>query len=162
MTIPTIPETFDCKLSDGYSYSLVQPFVRTQMDSGLARHRSRFKTIPTKINVTWIVKKELMSSFRYFVYELAGFNWFYTRIIFDDEIKPMKARFTNAETPFSVENVQNICYKISAEIEVLESDIITEFEYLSRDANGVMRNLINPLYQRVDVDMPAWNWVNPI
>ena len=162
MTIYTAPAAFDCKLADGYTYSPVQPFARTQMDSGLAKHRRRFKTIPTKINVSWMVKKELMSSFRYFYYELARWDWFYTRIIFDDEIKPMKARFTNGETPFVVENVGNVCYKVSAEIEVMEADVISEYDYLMRDENGVMRDLLNPLHQRVNVEMPVWDWEFPI
>lgn len=50
----TYPDGLPCAIRDGYDLSHVQPFIRTEMDSGRARQRRRFSSVPTMANVSWI------------------------------------------------------------------------------------------------------------
>ena len=51
--IPNIPDTLPPPVVTGYSYRRKEQFIRTDMDSGLARQRRRFQIVPTHVNVTW-------------------------------------------------------------------------------------------------------------
>ena len=152
------PVNFPVPQADGYEYNPVSPFTRTQMDSGRARHRRRNKTIATAVKVVWVVPKPMMAQFRYFFFDLVRWGFFKTKLQFDQDIKMMKARFSNAETPFSVSSVQNTFFKVTAELEVFELDLIDEATYLNSSDNGIFAGLTNPLHQLVNVEMPAWGW----
>ena len=156
-----MPEIFKTPLADGYNYAPQRPFRRSSMDSGLARSRPTSKAVTTKFNVTWFIPRELMATFRYIVFNEIKWQEFETKLILDGEVKYMKAQFCNAEQPFTVENVQNVVYKVSAELECSELDLIDEYTMLNTDANGVLDVLTNPLHQIVNVDMPVWDWTTP-
>lgn len=153
-----MPEVFKTPLADGYGYAPQRPFRRSSMDSGLARTRPASKTVVTKFNVTWFIARELMATFRYIVFNEIKWQEFETKLILDGEVKYMKAQFINAEQPFTVENVQNVVYKITAELECRDLDLMDEYAMLNTDENNILDGLTNPLHQLVNVEMPIWNW----
>ncbi len=153
------PKKLPCPFYNGYSYSPVNPFIRTQMDSGRARHRRRFKTVATKVSVTWKIPKADMADFRYFVFELvgadSGWGFFLTPLLFDDAVKPMKARFSNPETPFTVTPEQNTLFIVTAELEVMELNLIKEDLFFERNPD-VFDQAINPLHELINDEMPDY------
>lgn len=147
---------------DGYGYSPVNPFIRTQMDSGRARHRRRSRVVKTKLTVTWKIPREDMKDFRFFVFEKiggAGWGFFQTPLLFDgNQCKLMKARFTNAETPFNASNEQNRHFIVTAELEVFELDLISSDDFYTRNPDQLGILVGDKLYKHVNITMPGWNW----
>ena len=134
--LPTWPEKLPCPLADVYSYVPKVNAKRTQMESGTARHRRLSRKIPHTVNVEWLIPKADLADFRFFAFDIVNVVGFFTTPLrFDEEIKQMKARFINPTEPFTVANVQNFFYKVVAQLEVLEMDIITADAYISRNAD---------------------------
>lgn len=52
------PEGLPWPVRDGYDINHVQPFRRTQMESGRSRNRRRFEGSPSVVNVTWIFNND--------------------------------------------------------------------------------------------------------
>ncbi len=48
------PDGLPWPIRDGYDFKSVSPFMRTNLDSGRARQRRKFTSVPTMCNVTWI------------------------------------------------------------------------------------------------------------
>lgn len=48
------PEGLPCAIRDGYDINHVQPFTRTDMESGRSRQRRKFTSVPSAVNVNWI------------------------------------------------------------------------------------------------------------
>lgn len=120
-----------------YSYAPKNAFYRTQMEGGEARHRRRSKRIKTVVDVQWKIPRDDMADFRFFVFELvgadAGWGYFLTPLLFDSEVKDMKARFVNAEEPFKVANEENVVHVVTAQLEVYDLDLITENDFYKRN-----------------------------
>ncbi|GGZ83353.1 hypothetical protein GCM10007161_13590 [Ignatzschineria indica] len=150
------PERLPCPFME-YSYAPSNAFYRTKMESGRARHRRRSKSITTKVQVKWKIPRVDMKDFRFFVFELvgadAGWGFFLTPLLFDDEVKDMKARFTNPDNPFSVTNEENVLYIVTAELEVMELNLMQEHEFFERNAD-VFERAIDPLHELINEDMP--------
>lgn len=155
------PERLPKPFYDGYGYAPVSPFIRTQMDSGRARHRRRFRSVATKINVTWKIRREDMKDFRFFIFDLvggAGWGFFKTPLLFDgDQCKLMKARFTNSDVPFNASNEQNKHFIVTAELEVFELDLISSGDYYTRNPDQFGFLIGNRLHVHVNQTMPSWN-----
>lgn len=156
------PERLPTPFHDGYNYAPVSPFIRTPMDSGHARHRRRSRVVKTKINVSWKIPREDMKDFRYFVFELvggSGWGFFQTPLLFDgDQCKMMKARFLDAETPFSVANEENMVLVVTAAVEVYELHLISQDDYYARNPDQLMLFGGNRLHHLLHVTMPGYHW----
>lgn len=141
-----------------YSYAPKNAFYRTQMESGEARHRRRSKRIKTVVSVKWKIPRVDMKDFRFFVFELigadAGWGYFLTPLLFDDEVKKMRARFMNPDEPFTVSNEQNHIYVVSAQLEVMELDLMKEHDFFGRNPD-VFEVVIDPLHELINEDMPS-------
>lgn len=129
------PDRLPCPSVD-FEYAPNSPFIRTQMDYG-ARHRPRFKRFSERFRVNYLIKRNDMKDFRYFVYEIIGkqnyWGWFQTPLMVDDELKMMRARFVNANQPFTVINKGNVIWEVSAELECFELNLISELDYFDRN-----------------------------
>lgn len=145
------------KPSVEYSYAPKNAFYRTQMEGGRARHRRRGKSIATRVNVKWKIPRDDMKDFRFFIFELvgadSGWGFFLTPLLFDDEVKSMKARFVNSDEPFSVENEDNVIHTVSAELEVMELNLMKEANFFERNPD-VFETTLNPLHELINEDMP--------
>ena len=118
--LPKWPEKLPCPLADVYSYVPKVNAKRTQMESGTARHRRLSRKIPHTVNVEWLIPKADLADFRFFAFDIVNVVGFFT---------------INPTEPFTVANVQNFFYKVVAQLEVLEMDIITADAYISRNAD---------------------------
>lgn len=153
----TWPERLPLPLKE-YSYAPKNAFYRTQMESGEARHRRRSKRIKTVVNVKWKIPRVDMKDFRFFVFELvgadAGWGYFLTPLLFDGEVKNMKARFMNPDEPFTVANEENIVHVVTAQLEVMELDLMKEHDFFERNPD-VFEVVIDPLHELINEDMPS-------
>lgn len=141
-----------------YSYSPKNAFYRTQMESGESRHRRRSKRIKTVVNVQWKIERKDMKDFRFFVFEIigadAGWGYFLTPLLFDDEVKQMKVRFINPDEPFTVSNEGNVLHVVTAQLEVYDLDLMKEHEFFERNPD-VFETAIDPLHVLINEDMPS-------
>ncbi|MGO4154337.1 hypothetical protein [Cupriavidus sp. YAF13] len=78
--VPVWPGTLPVPLSSGYSYTQKTTTARTEMDSGVARSRRRFRRAPAQINLKWLFLQEQLAVFEYFWDNdlLQGASWFDT------------------------------------------------------------------------------------
>ncbi len=156
--IYTWPKRLPCPYRD-YSYSPQNVFYRTNMEGGRARHRRKGRSITTRVSVSWKIPRVDMKDFRFFVFELigndSGWGFFLTPLLFDDEVKNMKARFCNPNEPFKVTNEQNQIFIITAELEVMELGLIKETDFLERNPD-VFEAVTNPLHELINTDMPEY------
>lgn len=155
--LPKWPEKLPCPLADAYSYVPKVNAKRTQMESGTARHRRLSRKIPHTVNVEWLIPKADIADFRFFAFDIVNVVGFFTTPLrFDEEIKQMKARFINPTEPFTVANVQNFYYKVVAQLEVLEMDIISDDDFYIRN-DDYMLLLSNPLHEYIHTTLPNYN-----
>ena len=149
--LPHFPDILPCPFINGYSYSKKNAFIRTQMDSGRARHRRRYKTVADHVNVTWIMDNEQLSIFEgFFNYETCyGAGWFITGLGNGLGINCVKARFTNPETPYQVNHINNSAlWSVTAMLETFEMpgyDIDT-YALLKDNSIADLTLLANALY----------------
>lgn len=54
--MPQYPSGLPLGLKSGRSYQVVSPLQRTQLDSGRARQRRKFTSVPVLAEVTWLFK----------------------------------------------------------------------------------------------------------
>ena len=120
--LPHFPDILPCPLLNGYGYSPKNSFTRTQMDSGRARHRRRFKTIAEHVNVTWIMNHKQLSIFEgFFNFETcSGAGWFVAGLGNGFGIRCVRARFTNPEAAYQVSRISGALWNISAVLETFE------------------------------------------
>lgn len=52
------PDGLPLPLRDGYKFQHVQTFLRTDMESGRAAQRRKFRSVPSKVSVSWIFKTD--------------------------------------------------------------------------------------------------------
>lgn len=57
------PAGLPCALREGHSVRHVQPFSRTEMDSGRARQRRRFGSVPSMQRFSWLLSSAQATAF---------------------------------------------------------------------------------------------------
>lgn len=72
MTLPA------ARVADGYGYQAIDPFARTKMDSGTARQRRRFVSVPTNVTAKLRLSTLQLGIFEAFFWDdlNAGVSWF--------------------------------------------------------------------------------------
>lgn len=139
------PDRLPCPFYE-YNYAPQGSFVRTQMDSGLARHRRKSRQQRMRINVVWKIPREDMSVFRIFVMDLVGGNgwvWFEMKLMFEDELETINARFINPEQPYNAQNVLNKIWSVTAELEVIRQPQVSKNWSLMSDYLLVRPNIFD-------------------
>lgn len=96
------------------------PFIRTPMDSGLARHRRRFRVYPIVMPVQFLLSQALYAIYASFgENELGGWAGYFMLNIRDkDGVRLAKVRFTEAPT----EDWEAPHWRVSGKIEKLNVD----------------------------------------
>lgn len=118
------PEGLPWPVRDGYDLNHVSPFTRTPMDSGRARQRRRFSSVPTNVTVGWIFSEQealiFEAWFRDKIHD--GTDWFNCPLKTPMGEKPYVCRFTEmyrGPTP------TGICkYKVTAALEIWERPLL--------------------------------------
>ncbi len=79
--MPSFPPQLPLALQAGYALQHVSPFVRTEMQSGRARQRRAFTSVPSTVSVSWIFETDVLCQlfegwFRDDLGAKDGENWF--------------------------------------------------------------------------------------
>lgn len=151
------PERLPPPLSNGYGYQATKPFIRTDMESGLARQRRRFTRFPTTVSVVWLFTQEQLGLFEAFVhYDLQdGAAWFTAIIASGQDTKQVKARMIDAP---HVERVAPVgLWNVSVQLETLDMPVATPEEYVvMRDFGGDMfHSMSGDLHKLIHSDLPG-------
>lgn len=156
MALVAWPDRLPAPMAAGYSYQPQAPFIRTNMDTGLARQRRRFISIPTQISVTWTLDQEGLALFEAFVHYdlLDGLCWFSAVVINGMERQSVKARMIGA---FKVDNVEPGAWRVSATLETINMPVATPEQYIAlRDfGEDVMHSAASDLHSLIHVDLPG-------
>lgn len=122
---------------DSTSYGLqhVSPFARTQMQSGRARQRRTFTSVPSMVSLSWVLTEIQAQLFEaWFSYDITdGADWFNLELTspMGKEV-PYECRFTEMYQGPELVGVEH--WRYSAEVEIRERPLLTKDFYLySRD-----------------------------
>lgn len=91
------PHLLPCFLREGYDINHVQPFMRTTMESGRARQRRKFTSVPSMINVSLLCTDEQAQSFEAWFRDAIhdGADWFNALIKTPMGLQRYACRFTD-------------------------------------------------------------------
>jgi len=119
------PESLPPPLRDGYGFTPVSATRRTDMQSGRARKRRQFASVPTVTPVRWLLSSIQAQQFEAW-YEDAltgGAQWFEMTLKTPQGSMAYKARFVEAYTGPGLVGVDH--WEFSASLELWEKPVIT-------------------------------------
>lgn len=119
------PAELPLPLQEGYSLQTpVDPMLRTQMESGRARQRVNFDSVPEMVNAKWNCDRSQMAFFRgWYARTLKqGVEWFTTRLLLPEGFIYVECRFTGK--PAGPTSVQVSRWEYSATLELREPSLI--------------------------------------
>jgi len=124
MTTINYPSQLPMPIQDGYSIQHVSPLLRTQMQSGRARQRRIFTSVPSMVSVSFFFQSvgeaQLFEGF--FQHTLKdGAEWFNMPLKTPMGSKNYECRFTDIYGPIEP---QNDYWRTSAQIEIRERETI--------------------------------------
>ena len=156
MALAAWPDLLPNPLASGYSYQAQAPFIRTNMDSGLARQRRRFTRIPSTVSVSWIFTQEQLALFEGFVhYDISdGSDWFAAKIANGQELRSVKARMTAAP---KIDLIEPGIWHASVQMETMDMPMATvdEYEVLRDFGADVFHADVSSLHILVHVELPG-------
>jgi len=121
----TWPATLPLPLIEGYGLTPQEAVLRTDMESGPARQRRRFRQTPTRITVRW-----LFSEFEFALFEAwykyhadEGGQWFEITLLGGLGLLPHEARFTSQ---FEAGLLFGPQWDVKGELEVRERPTLDE------------------------------------
>jgi len=131
----TYPKTLPLPQKDGYGINQKGGIIKTQMTSGLARHRMISANPPTEIPVKWRFTRADFGIFEaWYLYEAkTSVAWFDIELLSGLGLVLHKARFTD-DGYKSTLNSQSNMFEVSATLEVLNRPTLSE---------GSLRLLLN-------------------
>lgn len=118
------PTELPIPLQDGYSIQHVSPLMRTDLDSGRARQRRRFTSVPSNVSVNWFMTEGEAIVFEGFFKHtlLDGALWFNCPLRTPMGCKLYECRFVDI---YDGPNLDNTYYwRFSATIEIKERQVI--------------------------------------
>lgn len=107
MADPTFPATLPAaRVGDGYGYQPVDPFARTKMDSGSARQRRRFVSVPTNVTAKLRLTTVQLGIFESFFWNdiNAGVSWFVMPLFNGRGKNAVRVRITEAPSTAGTES----------------------------------------------------------
>lgn len=156
MAIASWPDRLPAPAVSSYSYKAQAPFVRTSMDSGLARQRRRFISIPTQVSVTWTLDQEHLALLEgFFHYEVVdGAGWFMAKLANGMELQSVRARLIDT---YQVELVDKGWWKVAATLETINMPVATPDGYIAlRDfGEDVIHRASNDLHRLIHAELPG-------
>lgn len=146
----TIPDGVPLPLREGYGFKPVSPIARTEMASGRAMQRRRFLSVPTMVNVSWLLTAAQAQLFEgWCKWEVGYANWFLCPLKSPMGLKPTRARLTDIYQGPELVGVN--MWRYTATLELFELPIISETELTDLLAGmdvGVMNAQLRNLLQR--------------
>jgi hypothetical protein len=122
------PSQLPLPQQSGYAIQHVSPLVRVDMQSGRARQRRRFTSVPSLVKVNWLmneVQAQLFEGwFRWTITD--GADWFNCRIKTPMGLRPYECRFTDIyDGPVFV---TTSLWRFSAELEIRDRQTISALD----------------------------------
>lgn len=120
MSTPVFPVTLPKPSMRHYSLTPMNNVLRTEMESGPARTRRRYISVPTDVSVTWTLTLAELDAFQTFYRETIydGAGWFQMPVVMGDGEAMRKARF---KQPYQAEAIANEhVWRVTATLEVME------------------------------------------
>jgi hypothetical protein len=123
------PSQLPRPLQSGYALQHVSPFTRTDMQSGRARQRRTFTSVPSSARVTWFFTSDIECQlfegwFRDDLGAKDGENWFTIELQTPLGIQPYECRF--ADMYSGPELVAFNKWQVSATLEIRERPILPD------------------------------------
>lgn len=109
MPIPVYPEGLPLPLREGYAFTPVNRIRRTNMDSGRARQRVEFRSVPTIVQLAWILNPLQAQFFEAWAAQVVGAGWFTMVLVTPLGFDTQEVRFT--ESPVGGELVGRYLWK---------------------------------------------------
>lgn len=119
------PSQLPTPLREGYGMQHVSPLQRTEMDSGRARQRRRFTSVPTIVSVSWLMTNGQAALFESWFKHTAmdGAAWFQCPLQTPSGgIQYYNARFTGIYS--GPELVGRSSWRFTAEVEIRERQTV--------------------------------------
>jgi hypothetical protein len=120
MTTPVFPVGLPKPSMRQYSLTPVNNVLRTEMESGPARTRRRYISVPTDVSVVWTLTRAELEAFQTFYREAIydGAGWFLMPVVMGDGEALRKSRF---KQPYEAATVANEhVWRVTATLEVME------------------------------------------
>lgn len=121
----TWPATLPLPSVEGYGVSPQEAVLRTEMESGPARQRRRFRQTPTRINVRWLFGEYQFALFEawYKFHADEGGQWFEITLLGGLGLLPHEARFTRQ---FEARLLPARRWEVKGELEIRERPTLDE------------------------------------
>lgn len=150
----SIPDGLPLPLRESYGFSPVSPIVRTTMASGRTMQRRRFRSVPTMVNVSWLLTAKQAQLFDgWLKWSIKWADWFLCPIKSPLGLQPTRARFT--DIPNGPELVGVDLWRYTALLELYELPILDEAAFTELLAgmslpamNAQLRNLLQRWYTK--------------
>lgn len=119
------PDLLPLPLVEDYSITPNEAIIRTQMESGTARQRRRFDSVPSKITVKWFMNASQFSLFEawYKYHAKEGAEWFVISLLGGLGLIEQEARFTQQ---FTARLQNGILWAITSELEIRDRPTLRE------------------------------------
>jgi hypothetical protein len=120
------PASLPPPLRSGYSLQHVSPLMRTQLESGRARQRRKYTSVPTMAQVSWLFTQGQAQLFEaWFRWDLKdGAEWFFADLRTPMGLQPYECRFADMYSGPSL--VGRLHWQFSATLEIKERQTLTE------------------------------------
>lgn len=119
------PNTLPLPLVDGYGLTPQEAVLRTDMESGPARQRRRFRQTPTRISVRWLFSETQFALFEawYKFHADEGGQWFEITLLGGLGLLPHESRFTRQ---FEAQLISARRWEVKGELEIRERPTLDE------------------------------------
>lgn len=129
--MPSYPSQLPMPVQTGYGLQHVSPFMRSDMQSGRARNRRMFTSVPSQVSVQWLFTNEWEAPlfegwFRDDLGAKDGENWFTMTLQTPLGLQPYECRFIDMYRGPTLVAFNK--WQISASIEIRERPIVAEYE----------------------------------
>lgn len=120
------PKQLPLPLQEGYSLSTTDPMVRTQMVTGRARQRRRYRNVPVIVTASFIFTETQASFFEAWHSRVLGegIEWFNCPLQTTEGVRDYEARFTQIYEGPSL--VQLRFWKYSVQLELRKRPMMPE------------------------------------
>lgn len=152
------PKGLPLPLREGYGLNHVSPFVRTEMQSGRARQRRRFTSVPSMVSVSWLANNAQAQLFEsWFQHALNdGAEWFQCPLQTPLGLKQCEARFTDMYQGPQLVGIYS--WRFAAKLEIRERQTLSESQAIDLmlgkpicELNDDLTQVAHNYYTRPDI-----------
>lgn len=120
------PAELPVPLRSGYGLQHASPMMRTEMQTGRARQRRTYTSVPTMVSASWLLTETQAQLFEaFFRYTISdGTEWFNATLITPMGFKPYECRFAEMYSGPELVGVRH--WRITGNLEIRDRQTIDE------------------------------------